>query len=102
MCEDGKVGPTGQLVPSHPKSRVQKIQSHYLSGTSSHRNVTMYKHSGHHMEGQNIMVQYTRGSLSRRRPTATPEPSTTSKLEAPCEGHDVIRVDFAPNRLQPR
>jgi hypothetical protein len=33
---------------------------------------------------------------------APPEPFSISKLEAPCKGHDVVRIDLTPNRLQPR
>jgi hypothetical protein len=30
------------------------------------------------------------------------EVSSISNLEAPCEGHDVVRIDRIPNRPQPR
>ena len=45
---------------------------------------------------------YTRRHPSGHRATSAPrEPSSVSKLEAPCEGHDVVRVDLIPNRPQP-
>jgi hypothetical protein len=63
--------------------------------------------SGHHIKVKVLWysILYKREDIPSRNQHDSEEPKarrTISKLEASREGHDVVRVDLAPNGLQPR
>ncbi len=41
-------------------------------------------------------------TVTKVRAAQGPKASSISNLEAPCEGHDIVRVDLTLNRLQSR
>lgn len=60
------------------------------------KNIALY--STYIQEDARAVVDRHDSEQSKR---AQSEPSSISKLEAPCEAHDIVRVDFKLNRLQP-